>query len=154
MRVILQVTSGPSAGRKALLGASQVLQVGRTEWADFTLAHDGRMSGVHFALETDNASCSIRDLGSTNGTWVNGQPLAERKLLKSGDEVRAGETLFTVRVEGEVPGEAAGAAAPGPAVERPLVPGPSAAAGPAVPGSAEAPAARRRGKTAVAAASQ
>ena len=54
MRVILQITSGPDAGRKVLLSALQSLQVGRTERADLSVPQDGRMSGVHFALETDN----------------------------------------------------------------------------------------------------
>ena len=33
------------------------------------------MSGLHFALETDNETCRIRDLNSTNGTQLNGHPL-------------------------------------------------------------------------------
>jgi hypothetical protein len=106
MRVVLEVTSGPSAGRKTLLGAGQVLQVGRTEWADFAVPEDGHMSRVHFALETDNASCYVNDLGSSNGTLLNGQPLSKKTVVRSGDELRAGETRFQVRVEGDAPGAA------------------------------------------------
>lgn len=144
MRVILQVTSGASAGRKTLLGANQVLQVGRTEWADLAVTHDGHMSGLHFALETDNASCFIKDLGSTNGTFVNGQPLAERKQLKGGDEIRAGETLFTVRVEGEASHESPETVAQAPAVERPTPPDSPARSAPELPSGTEMPAGKRR----------
>ncbi len=154
MRVILQVTAGASAGRKTLLGANQVVQVGRTEWADFAVAHDGHMSGLHFALETDNASCYIKDLGSTNGTFVNGQPLAERRVLKGGDEIRAGETLFTVRVEGEEAREVPEPAESAPSADRPTAPLADRLEAPLVdrpvvsrpelPGRTEAPSARRR----------
>jgi pSer/pThr/pTyr-binding forkhead associated (FHA) protein len=134
MRVVLEATSGPSAGRKVLLGAGQVLQVGRTEWADFAVPHDGHMSGVHFALETDNAACYVKDLGSTNGTQLNGQPLSDRRTLRNGDEIVAGETHFRVRVEGE-------------ALEERLAAEPGVAAGPAVlPMPPAAPAAARPAK--------
>ncbi len=98
---------GTEAGRKTLLAASQVLQVGRTEWADFSVPHDGRMSGVHFALETDNAACHLRDLGSTNGTQLNGIPVTERIALHTGDKIQAGETIFSVDIEGDVPRQVA-----------------------------------------------
>ena len=35
------------------------------------------MSAVHFALETDNETCHLRDLNSTNGTQLNGTPVTE-----------------------------------------------------------------------------
>jgi len=100
MRVVLEVTSGPKAGRKIRLGAGQELRVGRTEWADFSVPEDGQMSGVHFALETDNTTCYIRDSGSSNGTFVNGRQITERVALSGGDEIRAGQTLFVVHAEG------------------------------------------------------
>jgi hypothetical protein len=79
--------------------------VGRTEWADFAVLDDGRMSGIHFALETDSGSCYLRDLGSSNGTFLNGQPIGETRTLGSGDEILAGETRFQVYVESDAPGE-------------------------------------------------
>ena len=105
MRVVLQILSGPDAGRKAQLGAGQALKVGRTEWADFTVSHDGHLSGVHFALETDNTNCYIEDLGSSNGTFLNDRPIGEKTALGDGDEIRAGETLFVVRTAGDLSGE-------------------------------------------------
>lgn len=107
MRVILQITSEPGAGRKVLLSASQSLQVGRTEQADFSVPQDGRMSAVHFAIETDNETCRLRDLKSTNGTQLNGTPVTERVLLHTGDKIQAGETLFAVDIEGDAPRELA-----------------------------------------------
>ncbi|MCC6127142.1 MAG: FHA domain-containing protein [Pirellulales bacterium] len=101
MRVILEVISGPSSGRKFVLGAFQTVQVGRTEMADFSVPHDGRMSSVHFALETDAGACYLKDLGSRNGTMLDGRPLGERTALRSDTEITAGSTAFRVRIESE-----------------------------------------------------
>ena len=69
------------------------------------------MSGVHFALETDNETCLVRDLGSTNGTQLNGTPLAGRALCTPAITIQAGETIFTVDIEGEAPRQTAAPAA-------------------------------------------
>jgi hypothetical protein len=61
------------------------------------------MSGVHFAVETDERACYLRDLGSRNGTLLNGQPVKQHTLLRQGDEIRAGDTVFRVEVEGGAP---------------------------------------------------
>jgi len=118
--------SGPGAGRKILLDAGQTIQVGRTEWADFSVPGDGRMSGVHFSLETDNVACYLRDLGSTNGTRLNGQLISDRMPVRCGDQVEAGETVFSVEIEGDVPREITPQiVAPEAAIAEPLL-GPSA----------------------------
>ncbi len=101
MRAILEVMSGPSRGRKSVLGAFQNVQVGRTERADFAIPHDGRMSAVHFALETDAGVCYLQDLGSRNGTFLNGQSLTGRAGLRQNDEITAGETVFRIQIESE-----------------------------------------------------
>lgn len=105
MRVILEVKSGPDAGRKTLLGAGQVLQVGRTQWADFAIGHDGHLSGVHFALQSDGAACYVEDLKSSNGTLLNGNPVAGKMALRDGDVIQAGQTAFAVHIESDAPGE-------------------------------------------------
>ena len=107
MRVIVEVGSGPLAGTKISLGAGQVLQVGRTEWADFALPHDKRLSAVHFALETSHAACYIKDLGSSNGTFINGRRIEARTVLRHADKISAGQTVFAVRIEGDGPQEMA-----------------------------------------------
>ena len=112
MRVVVEVTSGPTAGKKIILGAAQTVQIGRTEWADYSFPQDGRMSSTHFALETDDAGCYVRDLGSTNGTLVNGRRIMDRVLVRQGDEIVAGETRFALRVEGVSPDGPAFAAVP------------------------------------------
>ena len=99
MRVVLEITSPPAAGRKTVLAAGQTLKVGRTEWADFTVADDGHMSGVHFSLETDGGICYLADQGSSNGTTVNGQRVVEKVALQDGDVIEAGRTAFSIHIE-------------------------------------------------------
>lgn len=99
MRVVVEIISGPLAGKKFRLEGGQVLQVGRTEWADYAIAGDGQMSSVHFALETDHENCYVKDLGSTNGTFLNQQRVVARTAVHNGDQVLAGQTSFAVRIE-------------------------------------------------------
>lgn len=99
LRVILEVTNGPYSGRKAWLRAGQVLKIGRTERADFTVPHDKNMSSLHFTLECDQDVCRVKDAESANGTSVNGEKVTE-SFLKHGDEIGAGSTKFKINIEG------------------------------------------------------
>lgn len=54
---------------------------------------DKEMSRRHFAIEPRNAGFVVRDLDTTNGTWVNSKRVMEREL-KPGDRILAGQTTF------------------------------------------------------------
>src|SRR3712207_3261743 len=88
-RVTLRIQSGPLAGRAIELRAGQVGQVGRSGWADLSVAHDASLSDVHFALECGPSACRLRDLQSRGGTLLNGTR-ATLADLKDGDEIVAG----------------------------------------------------------------
>jgi serine/threonine protein kinase len=60
---------------------------------------DSALSRDHFLIEVNPPRCEVRDLGSTNGTFVNEQRV-ERMKLSSGDRIAAGTSVFQVRVEG------------------------------------------------------
>jgi hypothetical protein len=81
---------------------NQRLQVGNTAWADFAVRDDARMAELHFALETDYHVCRLRDL-SNGATLLNGEKAPELAVLKSGDEITAGDSKFIVQVEGADP---------------------------------------------------
>jgi hypothetical protein len=98
MRVVVQLESGPLAGRTILLRAGQRLQIGRTALAEFAVP-DNLMSSVHFAIETDSFACCVTDLGSRNGTDVNGRRIVQKIRLCDGDRIRAGETVFLIQIE-------------------------------------------------------
>ena len=97
MRLILEIISGSEKGRKTRLAANQCVIVGRTEWADFVIPTDARISSKHFSLTADHETCHLSDLGSSNGTYVNGKKISE-VVLQDGDLVLAGETEFAVRL--------------------------------------------------------
>lgn len=98
MRLILEIVSGPHAGKKIQLEAGQVVRVGRTGKADFA-TQDSYMSGEHFAVECDGKTGRVRDLNSRNGTLLNEERVAEG-TLHDGDRVFAGQTNFIVKIEG------------------------------------------------------
>jgi serine/threonine protein kinase/formylglycine-generating enzyme required for sulfatase activity len=91
------------------------LTLGRAKVNDIPL-DDPAASRVHATLEYTGQSCTLYDEGSANGTFVNGQPVGqEGQPLHPGNEVRIGETRFTVR-------QAAAAPLPAPAPVRPAAP--------------------------------
>lgn len=99
MRITLEIIAGPELGRKFWLNENQSLVVGRTQHADFTLAHDPQLSGRHFEVQWQDGAFRLRDLQSTNGTWVNGLRV-EEVCLREGDLVTAGRTQFRTHLEG------------------------------------------------------
>ncbi|MGH9900520.1 MAG: DUF4123 domain-containing protein [Pyrinomonadaceae bacterium] len=101
MRLTLEITSGPYAGKKITLEPGRTVSFGRTEKADFP-TQDTYMSGVHFAVECGPESCQIRDLDSRNGTLLNGEPV-KAAVLRDGDQIFAGQTDFVARVEKTAP---------------------------------------------------
>jgi pSer/pThr/pTyr-binding forkhead associated (FHA) protein len=102
MQVILQVQSGPLTGQVIRIEPGRSVRVGRTPLADLVIADDRRMSGIHFVLEIDETGCVLRDLGSSNGTLVNGCRVNSARLA-NGDMVVAGETTFSVQIIDERP---------------------------------------------------
>jgi serine/threonine protein kinase len=71
--------------------------IGRSEDAQFCLPHDRYFSRHHCILEIAPPQAFLRDLGSTNGTYVNGMRV-ETAYLKNGDRIQGGETVLEVEV--------------------------------------------------------
>jgi len=96
--VLLEATSGPIAGRKIEIPTGAPLRVGRTSKADHAVGEDSYLSSLHFSIECDGIQCRIRDLGSSNGTFVNGDRITEQ-VIQDGDSIAAGGSTFVVRLE-------------------------------------------------------
>lgn len=73
------------------------LTIGRSEENDIVLAEDTQVSRVHAVLEPLAGGWSVRDVGSSNGTFLNGKRLAGEMRLGPGDEVRVGRTRIVLR---------------------------------------------------------
>jgi pSer/pThr/pTyr-binding forkhead associated (FHA) protein len=56
-----------------------------------SLEHDPTVSRLHAILENHGSAWSIRDLGSRNGTFINGEKVDAERILRSGDELRLGK---------------------------------------------------------------
>jgi eukaryotic-like serine/threonine-protein kinase len=95
MNIVLRVISGPHEGQEYLINQSGSFVVGRASRAAFPMTADLALSREHFQLEHFPPLCHLVDLGSTNGTKVNGLRV-ERVLLREGDQVAAGESGFAV----------------------------------------------------------
>ncbi|HEY3026611.1 MAG TPA: protein kinase [Pyrinomonadaceae bacterium] len=100
MRVTLKVLAGPYAGRAFTFDQHDTFLIGRSDTAHLYLPEDKFFSRHHCLLEIAPPRCFLRDLGSTNGTFVNGQKVAEA-FLRSGDRIQGGETVLSVEVSVE-----------------------------------------------------
>ena len=97
MRVTFHVVAGPQIGRDFTFDQHDTFMIGRSEDAQFCLPHDRYFSRHHCILEIAPPQAFLRDLGSTNGTFVNGMRM-ETAYLKSGDRIQGGETILEVEV--------------------------------------------------------
>ena len=77
------------------------LTIGRSADNDLTLA-DGRVSRHHARIVGRRGTLVYTDLGSTNGSRVNGVPVGEL-VLGAGDRIEGGDTVIVVEVAGDVP---------------------------------------------------
>ncbi len=99
--LILHVLQGPDAGKRFPLPDREPQLIGRsTEAIAIT---DRSVSRRHAELTPDEGVWYLRDLDSSNGTFLNGRPVLDRESLQPGDRIRCGDTLFVVAVEAELP---------------------------------------------------
>lgn len=70
--------------------------IGRGAGCTLTLTTDTFASQVHARLAERDSHLWIEDLGSTNGTFVNGKQVTEPARLRKGDQIQIGETVFEV----------------------------------------------------------
>jgi len=86
----LLVFSGPTPWMHPL-PASGAVVIGRSESADLRL-DDAQVSRLHAKLALDDGRIAITDLGSHQGTFVNGVPLCGERALQPGDRIRLHRT--------------------------------------------------------------
>lgn len=99
MRVLLNVIAGPHKGLEFAFDQHDTFLVGRSKHAHFQLpAKDKYFSRIHFMLEVNPPECRLIDMGSHNGTFVNGSQVFTADL-KDGDQIRAGHTILRVQVK-------------------------------------------------------
>jgi pSer/pThr/pTyr-binding forkhead associated (FHA) protein len=90
----LEIVEGAGAGRMVVLGGP--VTVGRGRDADLVLA-DELVSRHHARVTPSGSAAVVEDLGSRNGTFVNGEGLHGPARLTPGDQLQLGVTLVELR---------------------------------------------------------
>ena len=133
----LRVVSGPNAGQT--VDVDEEIVIGRED-TDLAI-DDEEMSKRHAVVRRHANRLQVEDLGSTNGTFVDGTRIAEPTLLGGGAEIKLGTTVLVV--EGVLPVSDSSGEIPVPRnvtrVSRAIpegAPAPPAAPAPAVPATA------------------
>lgn len=97
----LKVVGGKQHGSLIPLQTKKFL-VGREQDCQLRPSSES-VSRHHCVFTLDDFSVRLRDLGSTNGTYVNGQRIQGQAILQPGDRVLIGKLEFEVVIEGAVP---------------------------------------------------
>jgi len=90
----LIMRTGPTPGAAYILEGDQ-MTIGRDSTNEITI-NDAEVSRRHARLTFQGGKYVLEDLGSTNGTFVNGQRLAGPRVLKAGEVVSFGEQIVLV----------------------------------------------------------
>ncbi|RMG12339.1 MAG: FHA domain-containing protein [Planctomycetota bacterium] len=101
-RFALVVERGRSKGKSLRLKPNGAVVVGR-EGSNHLVVSDPQASRKHFRVEGTLGEFVLEDLGSSNGTFVNGQRVAGRVTLREGDKIALGETLVYFLQEAQGP---------------------------------------------------
>jgi predicted component of type VI protein secretion system len=98
--LILEIVEGSQAGRQ--LPLDQVVDIGREPSLPLHLDEDTQVSRRHARIAQQGGQVVVEDLGSTNGTYVNDQPISSPRALNPGDKVRIGLTVLELRTRQQV----------------------------------------------------
>jgi len=92
----LEVVAGPAAGTRIEIGASPLV-IGRAEDDPGKLGDDSELSRRHAQISGSDGRLVVEDLGSTNGTLVNGRAISSPTALGAGDSLSLGASELVVR---------------------------------------------------------
>jgi FHA domain len=80
------------SGRELITLSGERVTVGKAATNIVSLNHDSTVSRLHAVLENHGFAWSVRDVGSRNGTYLNGEKISAERVLRSGDELRVGKS--------------------------------------------------------------
>ena len=91
----LVVVRGRSGSKGALKLGNGITTVGRQEDCQLRI-NSSQVSRKHCQIFEKKGLLLVKDLGSSNGTFVNGQKIKEQRVLEPGDELTIGQVKFRV----------------------------------------------------------
>ncbi len=97
MRVKLRVMQGAQAGREVIVPVSEFL-IGRGEECHLRPRSDA-ISRTHCVIAVTDNQVIVRDLGSKNGSYVNGQRVEGEQVVHAGDRFQIGPLQFEIVIE-------------------------------------------------------
>src|SRR4249919_1945759 len=97
---LVAVLDGAEGGRRIRI--AERLTVGRGDDAGLVV-DDAEISRAHAVFGVTSQGLEIQDLGSLNGTWVNGERITSPTLLVPGDAIKIGTTRIEVLSTGLEP---------------------------------------------------
>src|SRR5438045_210842 len=107
----LKITSGQNAGQTVDVAAGE-FTIGREAGCNLVLA-DGKASRRHASIKVlPDGRATLYDLGSSNGTFVNGQRV-QSTLLSGNEQIQIGDTVMIPVVQAAAPAGAGGATSVG-----------------------------------------
>jgi hypothetical protein len=95
MSVFLKIVTDGIARDAAVIAPGRALVIGRSDSADLPFPHDSMMSSRHASIQVKGSQCLLQDLGSTNGTTLNGDPFTTGEI-QVGDLFQCGSTCFQI----------------------------------------------------------
>jgi pSer/pThr/pTyr-binding forkhead associated (FHA) protein len=97
-RFELVMISGPDhpEEKRLALPVGETVIVGRESTCPLRIVRDRKVSREHFSITAEKETCVIRDLGSTGGTFINGEQVLEPRSVALRDDIRAGDTRFAL----------------------------------------------------------
>jgi len=90
------------AGRRTVELSNDRVSIGKGDENDLTIEGDDTVSRLHAVLDRFAAGWCVTDLGSSNGTFVNGERILAARRLRHGDELRVGATKLLFRDSDDV----------------------------------------------------
>ena len=84
----------PKTAKGTVFAIGEEITVGRAATATIGMGDDSFVSQLHARVYRDAGMAMIEDLGSTNGTYLNGKRLTTPERLTKGDRVQIGNTMF------------------------------------------------------------
>jgi len=88
------VITEPKATRGLVYALGQEITIGRAGTCTIGMPDDTFVSQLHARVYREAGSTMIEDLGSTNGTYLNGKRLTAAERITTGDRVQIGSTVF------------------------------------------------------------
>ncbi|MDQ1246765.1 MAG: hypothetical protein QG597_1133 [Actinomycetota bacterium] len=97
----MEVLNRGSAGVHVINPSAPRLVIGRSRTCDVVVGNDPSVSRQHAAVERFDGYLRVRDLGSSNGTFLNGVKVDAPRRLNSGDTIAVGAAVIEYAVVDE-----------------------------------------------------